>query len=138
MLSGHDRGSVSLWAALSAFCMIVIVGIAVDFGGQAVAEQRARTVAAQAARAAGQELQLDAVARAGTAQTDTGRAVAAATSFLSQAGQTGTASVSGTTISVTVTGSYQCVFLSIIGIATLPVSGTSTAEVVRVYEGSRR
>ena len=43
MLSGHDRGSVSLWAALSAFCMIVIVGIAVDFGGQAVAEQRART-----------------------------------------------------------------------------------------------
>jgi len=57
---------------------------------------------------------------------------------LSQAGQTGTASVSGTTITVTVTGSYQCVFLSIIGIATLPVSGTSTAEVVRVYEGSRR
>jgi len=138
MLSGHDRGSVSLWAALAAFCMIVIVGIAVDFGGQAVAEQRARTVAAQAARAAGQQLQLDAVARTGTAQTDTGRAVAAATSFLSQAGQTGTASVSGTTITVTVTGSYRCVFLSIIGIATLPVSGTSTAEVVRVYEGSRR
>jgi len=138
MMSGHDRGSISLWAALAAFCMIVIVGIAVDFGGQAVAEQRARTVAAQAARAAGQQLQLDAVARAGTAQTDTSRAVTAATTFLAQAGQTGTARVAGNTITVTVTSSYRCMFLSIIGIGTLPVTGTSTAEVVRVYEGSRR
>ena len=138
MMSGHDRGSISLWAALAAFCMIVIVGIAVDFGGQAVAEQRARTVAAQAARAAGQQLQLDAVARAGTAQTDTSRAVTAATTFLAQAGQTGTARVAGNTITVTVTSSYRCMFLSIIGIGTLPVTGTSTAEVARVYEGSRR
>jgi len=138
MMSGHDRGSISLWAALAAFCMIVIVGIAVDFGGQAVAEQRARTVAAQAARAAGQQLQLDAVARAGTANTDTSRAITAATTFLAQAGQTGTARVAGNTITVTVTSSYRCVFLSIIGIASLPVTGTSTAEVVRVYEGSRR
>ena len=138
MTRGHDRGSISLWAALAAFCMIVIVGIAVDFGGQAVAEQRARTVAAQAARAAGQQLQLDAVARAGTAQTDTSRAVTAATTFLAQAGQTGTARVAGNTITVTVTSSYRCMFLSIIGIGTLPVTGTSTAEVVRVYEGSRR
>ncbi|MGV8910695.1 MAG: pilus assembly protein TadG-related protein [Propionicimonas sp.] len=134
----RDRGSISLWAALAAFCMIVMVGIAVDFGGQAVAEQRARTIAAQAARAAGQELQLDAVTRAGRPVTDTNRAISAATSFLSQAGQNGTASVAGTTITVTVTGSYQCVFLSIIGISSLPVSGTSTAEVVRVYQGSRR
>jgi len=138
MMSGHDRGSISLWAALAAFCMIVIVGIAVDFGGQAVAEQRARTVAAQAARAAGQQLQLDAVARAGTAHTDTSRAITAATTFLAQAGQTGTARVAGNTITVTVTSSYRCMFLSIIGIGTLPVTGTSTAEVVRVYEGSRR
>ena len=138
MMSGHDRGSISLWAALAAFCMIVIVGIAVDFGGQAVAEQRARTVAAQAARAAGQQLQLDAVARAGTAQTDISRAVTAATTFLAQAGQTGTARVAGNTITVTVTSSYRCMFLSIIGIGSLPVTGTSTAEVVMVYEGSRR
>lgn len=127
-----------MWAALTAFCMIVIVGIGVDFGGQAVAEQRARTVAAQAARAAGQQLQLDAVARAGTATTDTSSAITAATAFLAQSGQSGTASVAGNTITVTVTGSYRCVFLSIIGIGSLPVTGTSTAEVVRVYEGSRR
>lgn len=138
MTRGNDRGSISLWAALAAFCMIVIVGIGVDFGGQAVAEQRARTVAAQAARAAGQQLQLDAVARAGTATTDTSSAITAATAFLAQSGQSGTASVAGNTITITVTGSYRCVFLSIIGIGSLPVTGTSTAEVVRVYEGSRR
>ena len=135
---GRERGSISLWAAVAAFAMIVMVGIAVDFSGQAVAEQRARTVAAQAARAAGQELQPDAVTRAGQPVTDTIHAITAATSFLTQAGQTGTATVTGNTITVTVTSSYECVFLSIIGISSLPVSGTSTAEVVRVYEGSRR
>lgn len=134
----RDRGSISLWAALAAFAMIVMVGIAVDFGGQAVAEQRARTIAAQAARAAGQELHQDAVTRSGQPLTDPARAVAAATTFLTQAGQNGTATVTATSITVTVTGSYECVFLSIIGISSLPVSGTSTAEVVRVYEGSRR
>ena len=133
-----DGGSVSLWAAVAAFAMIVMVGIAVDFGGQAVAEQRARTVAAQAARAAGQQLQPDTITRAGQPVTDTSHAVAAATSFLTQAGQTGTATVTGNTITVTVTGRYECVFLSILGISSLPVTGTSTAEVVRVYEGSRR
>lgn len=133
-----ERGSISLWAAVAAFAMIVMVGIAVDFGGQAVAEQRARTVAAQAARTAGQQLQPDAVTRAGQPVTDTTHAITAATSFLAQAGQTGTATVTGNTITVTVTSSYACVFLSIIGISSLPVTGTSTSEVVRAYEGSRR
>ena len=133
-----ERGSVSLWAAVAAFAMIVMVGIAVDFGGQTVAEQRARSTAAQAARAAGQELQLDTIARTGASTTDTTRAVTAATRFLAQAGQDGTASVSGTRIAVTVTGRYECVFLSIIGITALPVQGTATAEVVRVYQGSPR
>lgn len=138
MLARSERGSVSLWAVLAAFSMIVMVGIAVDFGGQTIAEQHARTIAAQAARAAGQQLQLDTVARTGTATTDTRRATTAATSYLAQAGQSGTVTVSGTTITINVTGSYPCVFLSIIGITRLPVHGSATADVVRVYQGSRR
>ena len=37
--------------------MIILVGLAVDLGGQVHAQQHARDVAAQAARAGGQQLQ---------------------------------------------------------------------------------
>ena len=61
-----ERGSVSLWAVLVAFCLTVIVGIAVDFSGQAVAEQQARSIAFEAARTGGQQVNLDQVIRGWT------------------------------------------------------------------------
>ena len=30
-----ERGSISLWVVLASFCMILVVGIAADFSGQA-------------------------------------------------------------------------------------------------------
>lgn len=136
----HDseRGSVSLWAVLAAFCMIVIVGIAADFGGQAVAEQQARTSAFEAARAGGQQVDLDQLSRGEPAQTDPTQASVAAQAYLDAAGISGTVTVSGNTITVTVTGSYQCNFLSIIGIRSLPVNGTASADTLRVFEGTER
>ena len=68
-----ERGSVSLWAVLVAFCLTVIVGIAVDFSGQAVAEQRARSIAFEAARTGGQQVNLDQVIRGGQTRTDPDR-----------------------------------------------------------------
>lgn len=134
----RERGSISLWAVLAAFCMIIIVGIAVDFGGQAVAEQQARSVAFEAARSGGQQVNLDQLVRGGSAQTDPGQAVAAANAYLAAAGVAGTASSDGNLVTVTVTSSYQCSFLSIIGINSLPVTGTATADTLRVYEGAER
>ena len=52
-----DRGSVIVWLATAGFAMIVLVGLAVDLSGQVYAQQHARDVAAQAARAGGQQLQ---------------------------------------------------------------------------------
>ena len=47
-------------------------------------------------------------------------------------------SVTGTVVNVAVTSTYECEFLSIMGINTLPVSGTASADVVRAYEGAPR
>lgn len=134
----RERGSISLWAALAAFCMILVVGIAADFSGQAAAEHQARVVAGQAARAAGQAVQLDALVRGGQVRPDPARAATAADAYLTQTGLSGTVSVTGTVITVNVTGSYRCGFLSIIGIGSLPVSGTASADAVRAYQGAPR
>ncbi|MEA5052651.1 pilus assembly protein TadG-related protein [Raineyella sp.] len=133
-----ERGSISLWVVLASFCMILVVGIAADFSGQAAAEHHARVAAGQAARAAGQAVQLDALVRGGDVQPDPARAAAAGNAHLTQAGLSGTVSMTGTVVNVTVTDTYDCVFLSVIGIRTLPVSGTASADVVRAYEGAPR
>lgn len=133
-----ERGSISLWAALAALCMIVIVGIAVDFGGQAVAEQQARSVAFEAARTGGQQVNLDQLVRGQQAQTDPYKAAAAANAYLADAGVVGSVTVNSDTVTVTITSSYQCSFLSIIGIDSLPVTGTASADTLRVYEGTQR
>ena len=52
----RDRGSITVWLALSAVVMIILVGVAVDLCGQVYAKQRCQDIAAQAARAGGQQL----------------------------------------------------------------------------------
>ena len=120
-----ERGSVSLWAVLVAFCLTVIVGIAVDFSGQAVAEQQARSIAFEAARTGGQQVNLDQVIRGGQTRTDSDRAA-------------GTVTVTADTVTVRVVDTYECVFLSVIGITSLPVSGQASADTLRVLEGVER
>lgn len=71
-------------------------------------------------------------------QPDAARVVAAAGAYLAQAGLQGSVSVTGTVVNVAVTSTYECEFLSIMGINTLPVSGTASADVVRAYEGAPR
>ena len=40
-----ERGSISIWLVTTGFAMIVLVGLAVDLGGQVHAQQQARAVA---------------------------------------------------------------------------------------------
>ena len=129
---------VSVWVAVALMAFIVIVGIGVDFSGQAVAEQKARSIAFEAARTAGQQVNRDALLRRGQAQTDPGLAAAAASAYLTQAGVTGGVTVTANTVTVSVVDTYQCKFLSIVGISTLPVSGSASADTLRVLEGTER
>ncbi len=52
-----ERGSITVWLALASFVMIFLVGLAVDLGGQVHAHERAHDLAAQAARAGGEEVE---------------------------------------------------------------------------------
>ncbi|WP_028707530.1 TadE/TadG family type IV pilus assembly protein [Propionicicella superfundia] len=134
-----ERGSVSVWLALAAVALVLCVGIAVDLGGQVHAQQRARAIAAQAARTAGEEVAAAQAIRGHTPTVDVSAAKRAASAYLAQAGVTGTVTVrSGNVLDVTVTDTYTPMFLSSIGVGTLTVTGHSSARLVRAVQGTER
>ena len=116
--------------------MIVLVGLAVDLGGQVHAQQHARAVADQAARTGGQQLQAPVAVRGQGAVTDTHLARQAATTYLTASGLTGTVQVTGgTTVTVTVRDTYNTTFLGIIGITSMTVTGHGQARITRSVGG---
>ena len=135
-----ERGSISVWVMSLATSMMLLLGLAVDASGQIYTKQRAHTIAAEAARAGGQQLHGPPAVRGESATIDPAAALAAANAYLAAAPEiTGTATItSGTTVVVTTQTSYPTKFLSIIGITTLPVTGHAEVEVNRVLEGSPR
>jgi len=130
---------VSIWLATTSFVMIILVGLAVDLGGQVQAQQRARDVAAQAARTAGQQVQASTAIRGEGAFADASRARTAAQAYLASAGVTGTVSIGGgNTITVNTTERYFTKFLGIIGINSMTVTGKASSRLVRAVEGNEK
>lgn len=100
--TSSDRGSVSALVAVVALGLVMIAGLAYD-GGQIVAAQStARDIAANAARAGAQEVDLDEVRATGVAALDVERATQAASDYLAATGTDGSVNVAGSTITVTV------------------------------------
>ncbi|MCR6490923.1 Tad domain-containing protein [Cellulomonas sp. P24] len=131
-----ERGSVTLWMITTALTMVLLVGLAVDLGGQVLAKQHAQVVAFEAARAGGQQLQGAAAVLGQAAVVDPAAAVAAASTYIAGTPEvTGTASVVGTRVVVDTATTYRTRFLSIIGIQELTVTGHAEAQTVRAVEG---
>src|ERR671910_66844 len=92
-----ERGSVSLWMVTAAMAMIILAGLAVDLGGQVLTRQHVNNVAAQAARAGGQQLQASRAIRGQGVRTDPALAAAAARSYLAASDVVGTVQLRGST-----------------------------------------
>lgn len=121
--------SLSVFTAVAMPAFIIAVGLGVDLSGRAAAEQEAREVAAQAARAATHQVLLT----TDGPQLDLGAAKRAAQSFAEAAGYAADVRViQSTGAHVTVSGTYDTSFLGIIGIHSLPVEGDGTARGVAV------
>ena len=134
-----ERGSITVWLALSSFAMIFLVGLAVDLGGQVHAHERAHDVAAQAARAGGEEVEGGPAIQGSGLSISPAAARAAAQSYLDQAGVSGTVAITGgSTITVTVHDGYDPRFLGLIGIHHLDVTGTASAHLIRTLGGSQQ
>lgn len=135
-----QRGSVlTTGAVLLVTVFTLILGIAVDLSGQVQTKRQAFDVAAQAARIAGQQLDADRfLDGGGTLRLSSANARKAALDYIEHAGMTGSVTIDGTDITVTATAQYYPVALSILGIQTLPVTGTATARAARALDGTER
>ena len=135
----RERGSVSIWLATASLVMIVLVGLAVDLGGQVHTQQRARDVAAQAARVGGEQILAGPAIRGQGLQADSGAAKSAARDYLSAAGVSGSVTIQGgDTLVVTTSDTYQTMFLGIIGLNRMTVTGHASARMVRAVGGVER
>ena len=122
-----ERGSVSAFVAVIALALVMVAGMAYD-GGQIIAAQAtARDLAASAARAGAQEIDLDRLRGTGQTVLDPERAAAAAQAFLAEAGYRGTAVVDGAAITVTATIHQP---MRILPVPDRTVAATDTATAV--------
>jgi Flp pilus assembly protein TadG len=130
-----ERGAIGVFLAVLVPGLLLIIGLAVDGGAKVAATQRANAIADEAARAGGQALDVSA-ALTGQVRVDPAAAVAAAQDYLSRTGVQGTVTVvDADTLQVSTTISEPTTFLGLIGISTLTVEGTGTADLVTDQNG---
>lgn len=121
-----ESGSLSVFVAVFALALFALIGLVVDAGRAVSAKRSAYDVAEQAARTGAGQLSINAL-RLGQVMVDPSAAIQAADAYLAAAGQTGTTSVSGDTVSVRIDESEPTVVLQIIGIDRINVSAVASA-----------
>ena len=100
---GTEQGSVSAFVAVIALGLVMVAGLVYDGGQILAAQARARDLAANAARAGAQEIDLDALRTDGVPLLDPDRAATAAHTYLVRSGVDGQVVVDGTSVTVTAT-----------------------------------
>jgi Flp pilus assembly protein TadG len=129
-----ERGQVTLFVVLATAALLVLSGLVVDGGYILAARRRAIDEADGAARAGVQALALGAYRSSGEVALDPDAAAAAARDFLAATGHTGTVSVDGDQVAVSVSFAQPTALLGIIGIDDVTVSGRGLARSVRGVE----
>jgi Flp pilus assembly protein TadG len=111
--------------------ILVLAGLTLDGGLALAAKVRVNDQAESAARAGAQALDLGAYRATGIIRLVPAHAAAQARSYLATMGQTGTVTVAGDTVTVTVTTTHRTQLLTLVGIPTLAVHGSASAHPVR-------
>jgi Flp pilus assembly protein TadG len=129
-MRGKEDGSIALSLILLMPVMLIAVGIVVDtatkYQGNERASQVAQSAASAAANAVGGSVQ-----DSGSPSISAGAAAAVARSYIIAAGLTPTSAVvSGSDITVSVSGTVPTKFLSLIGIHNLPIKASAHARLI--------
>ena len=134
---GRDEGSITLFFCIAVVGLLVMVGLVVDGGAKVRALQRADRLAAEAARAGGQAIDVPAAIAGDLPTVDAQAAVIAAKAYLRAEGVSGIVTVAdrGRALLVEVSTTANTVFLGLIGVNTLSVHGSARVVLVRSVTG---
>lgn len=129
-----EQGSVTFLVLVLSAALLMTISLVYDGATKLRAAREATSIAAEAGRAAGQVITADSVTGA-KSSVDPSGAVAAARSYLTQTGHTGTVNVSGDTITVTATTTWNPTFTGVFDNSPRTVTGDATVSVKRVLSG---
>lgn len=132
-----ERGSVTVFAAVIAFALLLCAGLMVDGGVKIQAYREAYATAEEAARAGAGQMDIGHAYTSGRFEIDAAQAMTAARAYLSAAGHTGTVSTTGNQVRVTVTVSKPTVLISLIGIGSITATAAATARMFHGIEQGR-
>jgi Flp pilus assembly protein TadG len=135
MSGERESGQLSAFVVVLALPFIAVAGLVYDGGQVLAAHEQAIQSAFEAARAGAQALDQGVLRSSGEVTLDTRQARADALSYLAAVGQSGTVSVSGDAVTVTVSMRHPLAVLSALGLGPVTVSGTATATAVQGVEG---
>lgn len=123
----HERGQVIAFFVVFVSALLLMAGLVVDGGRGLSAHLRATDEAQAAARAGAEQIDIDTYRATGALVLDSRSAVAAAQAYLSATGDTGSVSVQGNTVQVTVQITVTTDILGIAGFHSMSESGTGNA-----------
>ena len=123
-----DDGTMTVLFAVVFVAFLMMLGLVVDGGRLLDQRSHAHDIAAQAARAGAQHLAVDGFTSDGNLALDPNRARTAATDFLARVGMTGVVTVTGPTVTVTVTDTVELTWLRLVGATSKHVAATASAD----------
>lgn len=126
MAARDEHGISTLFVVFFAVAMLAVAGLVIDGGYALGAKRNAMNVAEQAARVGADSLDQGAL-RSGATRVSPSRAVTAAQAYLAHVGATGTVTIDGGEVTVTVTKEQTTTILSAINVTHLDVAATATA-----------
>jgi Flp pilus assembly protein TadG len=124
--SNPEQGAAAAFVVLMAIALLAAAGLVIDGGYALAAKRQAMNQAEQAARA-GADVLSQAGLRSGQTLVDSTRAVAAAQGYLSSVGASGTVTIDGGEVTVTVTSQQDTQILTVVGVGSIPVQATASA-----------
>jgi hypothetical protein len=126
-LGEREAGMVTAFVVIFTAALLIMAGLVLDGGLALSAKVRAIDDAQAAARAGAQAINIPLYRATGQIILDPAQATTDAEEYLTQAGQTGTVTVNGDQVTVTITVTQPTQLLSLAGIDHLTVSGSGTA-----------
>ncbi|NYI93706.1 Flp pilus assembly protein TadG [Amycolatopsis endophytica] len=119
---------MSAFVVVLVSAILALAGLTLDGGLALAAKVRANGQAESAARAGAQAIDLTAYRSSGTLRLIPTQAIARAQAHLAAEGASGTVTISGDTVTVTVTAAHPTQLLGLIGITSLSVHGQGSAH----------
>ena len=126
-LGDAESGMVTAFVVIFTLALVLMAGLVLDGGLALAAKVQAIDDAQAAARAGAQAIDIPTYRASGQITLDPAQAAADAKRYLAAAGHTGTVSVNGEQVTVTVTITQPTQILSLAGIDHLTETGTGTA-----------